>query len=243
MRVWRIYHAFATDWRNADARWAGAPRARWARSRAIHGTPWAPESSFRVTGGLTPAAPGSPSAGPRPGTTVAIANLTMSSATYTCRSSLGASVRVQVAAGVVGTAVLGCAAAIEIARAWTTPPRVLAEAGHAIGGVMVALFVLSGVGLAMRSRPLAGLAVASCFALLAHGLTIVLQGQTVGAIFVGLAPFVGALVHLAFMRAPIASVPPSSARIDIAWAIAKSRQQAGRAAPRPAARSPFAMHA
>jgi len=167
----------------------------------------------------------------------------MSPATSLLRRSPRASVSVQVASGVVGTSVLVSAAAIEVARAWTTPPRVLAEAGHALGGVMVALFVLAGVGLAMRSRPLAGLALASSFALLAHGLALVLQGQTVGAIFVGLAPIVSVLAHVAFMAAPIAPVPPSSARIDIAWAIAKSRQKTARTARRAASPSPFVMHA
>src|SRR4051812_43461868 len=81
-------------------------------------------------------------------------------------------VSVQVAAGIVGATVLCSAALIEVARAWTTTPRVLAEAGHALGGVMVALFVIAAVGVATRSRSLAGLAVASSFALLAHGLTL-----------------------------------------------------------------------
>src|SRR6185295_16789165 len=52
--------------------------------------------------------------------------------------SLPATVTSQVAAGIVGATVLCSAAGIEIARAWTTAPHVFAEAGHALGGVMVA---------------------------------------------------------------------------------------------------------
>jgi hypothetical protein len=154
-----------------------------------------------------------------------------------------AAVSPQVAAGTVGATVLCCAAAIEVARAWTTAPHVFAEAGHVLGGVMVALFVLAGVGVATRSRPLGGLAVASSFALLAHGLTLVLQGQTIGAVFIGLAPIAALLAHVAFLPTPIAPVPPSSARIDIAWAIAKSRQKTARAARPAVSPSPIAMHA
>ncbi len=152
-------------------------------------------------------------------------------------------VRLQVAAGTLGAAVLASAAGIEIARAWTTSPRHLAEVSHVIGGVIVALFVLAGIGLAARSRPLAGLAIASAFALLAHGLTLVVQGQLVGAMFVGIAPIVASLTHFAFLPTPIAPVPPSSARLDIAWAIAKSHQRTARIAERAVSRSHFAMHA
>lgn len=154
-----------------------------------------------------------------------------------------ASVSLQAAAGVVGASVLGSAAAIEIARAWTTAPSVLAEAGHALGGVMVALFVIAAIGVATRARPLGGLAVASSFALLAHGLTLVLQGQIIGAVFIGIAPFAAVVAHVAFMPTPIAPVPPSSARLDIAWAIAKSRQKTARAAGRAVSRNQLAMHA
>lgn len=148
-----------------------------------------------------------------------------------------------VAAGVVGAALLASAAAIEIARAWTTPSHVLAEAGHAIGGVMVALFLVSAVGVGTRTRALGGLAVASAFALLAHGATLVLQGQLIGGLFAGLAPSVGLLAHLAFLRAPALPEPPTSARLDIAWAIAKSHRRTAPAARRAASPSPFAMHA
>ena len=148
-----------------------------------------------------------------------------------------------VAAGLVGAALLASAAAIEVARAWTTPSHVLAEAGHALGGVMVALFLVSAVGVGTRTRPLGGLAVASAFALLAHGVTLVLQGQLIGGLFAGLAPSVGLLAHIAFLRAPALPEPPTSARLDIAWAIAKSNRKTAPAAPRAASPSPSAMHA
>ncbi len=136
----------------------------------------------------------------------------------------------QLASGIVGATVLGSAAGIEIARAWTTAPGPLAEASHALGGVMVALFCVSAIGLAARSRSLQGLAVASAFALVAHGATLALQGQIIGALFIGLAPLVGILAHVAFLATEFAPIPPSSDRIDIAWAIAKSRQKTARAA-------------
>lgn len=148
-----------------------------------------------------------------------------------------------IAAGLVCAAMLGSAALIEIARAWTTRPQLLAEAGHAIGGVMVAVFVLGAVGVAARARPLGGLVVASGFALLAHGVTLVLQGQLIGGLFAGLAPIVSVLAHIAFMPIPDPPVAPTSARLDIAWAIAKSHRKTAPAAARAASPSPFAMHA
>ncbi|HSO32532.1 MAG TPA: hypothetical protein VLT33_08450 [Labilithrix sp.] len=150
-------------------------------------------------------------------------------------------VSLQAASAIVGATVLGSAAAIEVARAWTTAPGVLAEAGHAIGGVVVALFLVSGLGLAGRWRSLNGLAVASTFVLVAHGATLVLQGQLIGALFVGLAPLVAAVAHVAFIEPEIAPVAPSSDRIDIAWAIAKSRQKTARAARRAVSRNHFVM--
>ena len=149
----------------------------------------------------------------------------------------------QLAGGIVGATVLASAAGIEIARAWTTAPGPLAEAGHAVGGVMVALFCIAALGLAARSRALNGLAVASTFALVAHGAALVLQGQVIGALFVGLAPLVGVLAHVAFLPTESAPIPPTSDRIDIAWAIAKSRRGTARAAARAASQSHLAMHA
>ena len=148
---------------------------------------------------------------------------------------------VQLAAGIVGASVLASAAGIEIARAWTTAPGPLAEVSHAIGGVLVALFCVSAVGLAARSRSLHGLAVASTFALVAHGATLALQGQLIGALFIGLAPLVGILAHVAFLAAEVTPIPPSSDRIDIAWAIAKSRQKTARAAAPVVSRNHFVM--
>ncbi len=147
----------------------------------------------------------------------------------------------QLAGGIVGATVLASAAGIEIARAWTTAPGPLAEAGHAVGGVMVALFCIAALGLAARSRALNGLAVASTFALVAHGAALVLQGQVIGALFVGLAPLVGVLAHVAFLPTESAPIPPTSDRIDIAWAIEKSRQKTARAARPVVSRNHFVM--
>jgi hypothetical protein len=152
-------------------------------------------------------------------------------------------VSLPVASGILGATVLSSAASIEIARAWTTPPGVLAEVGHALGGVMVALFLLAGLGLAARCRPLSGLAIASTFVMVAHGATLVLQGQLVGALFVGLAPVVAALAHVAFVEPQSKPAPPTSDRIDIAWAIAKSRQKTARAARPAVSPSHFVMPA
>ena len=147
----------------------------------------------------------------------------------------------QLAAGIVAATVLASAAGIESARAWTTAPGPLAEAGHAVGGVMVALFFIAAMGLAARSRALNGLAVASTFALVAHGATLVLQGQVVGALFVGLAPLVGVLAHVAFLPAESAPIPLTSDRIDIAWAIEKTHRKTARAARPVVSRNHFVM--
>jgi hypothetical protein len=109
-----------------------------------------------------------------------------------------------IAAGVVGATLLASCAAIEIARAWTSAPRVAAEASHALGGLLVALFIVAAIGLGARARALGGVAVGAAFALLAHGATLVLQGELVGALFLGLAPVVGLLTHVAFLAADAA---------------------------------------
>jgi len=137
--------------------------------------------------------------------------------------------------------VLASAAGIEVARAWTTAPGPLAEVGHAVGGVMVALFCVAAMGLAARSRALGGLAVASTFALVAHGVTLVMEGQLIGALFLGIAPLVGVLAHVTFLLPAAAPIPPTSDRIDIAWAIAKSRHKSARAAGHAVSPSRFVM--
>jgi hypothetical protein len=108
------------------------------------------------------------------------------------------------AAGVVGAALLASCSAIEIARAWTSAPSVAAEASHALGGLLVALFLVAAIGLGARARALGGVAVGAAFALVAHGATLVLQGELVGALFLGLAPVVGLLTHVAFLAADAA---------------------------------------
>lgn len=104
-------------------------------------------------------------------------------------------VRGSVAAGFVGGAVLASAAGIEVARAWTRPG---AESTHVVGGVLVALLVCAAGGLAVQARSLASLAVASAFGLFTHGAVLALQGDVIGALFLGLAPIVFMLAHVAF---------------------------------------------
>ncbi|MDB4943815.1 MAG: hypothetical protein JWP97_3349 [Labilithrix sp.] len=154
-------------------------------------------------------------------------------------------VPVRAFAGYVGAATTLSASGIEIARAWTAPVSAHAGGTEVLGGTVVALLVLASVGLAARVHELGGVTVASSFGLLAYGVALVLQAQAVGAIFVGLAPIVGMLAHAAFLAPPAAPEPPTSARIDIAWAIAKSRAKArqgtARAAERAASRNLHGM--
>jgi hypothetical protein len=116
------------------------------------------------------------------------------------RQAVGA----QSAAGVIGAALLGSSAAIEIARAWTSAPRVAAEASHALGGLLVALFVVAAIGLGLRARAVGGVVVGAAFALVAHGATLALQGELVGALFLGVAPVAALLAHVAFLQADAA---------------------------------------
>lgn len=94
------------------------------------------------------------------------------------------------AAGFIGATTLATAAAIEITRSWVGPPRVAAEIGHAISGVLVAVFVVSAFALVTRARALAPACVLAVYGLLAHGGALVLDGQTVGALFLGIVPLV-----------------------------------------------------
>ena len=104
----------------------------------------------------------------------------------------------RVAAGVIAASVLGCAAGIELARAWAAPPHVGAEAEQVVGGVVVALFLTAALGLVMRVSGLERVAVAAIFALVAHGGTLVLEGELVGALFLGVAPVIALLTHATF---------------------------------------------
>lgn len=137
-------------------------------------------------------------------------------------------VRGSVAASIVGGAVLASAAGIEVARAWTRPG---AEATHVVGGVLVALFVAAAVGLAAQARPLANLAVAASFGLFTHGAVLALQGDVIGALFLGLAPITFMLAHMAFAS--------PEATMDDAW----TSQRIARAARSVASRSRLAMRA
>jgi hypothetical protein len=102
------------------------------------------------------------------------------------------------AAGWVGAAVLGSSAAIELARAWTRAPGAAAEASDAMGGIVVAVLIVAAFAVATRARALANVAVAAGFVLVAHGGTLVLDGQTVGSLFLGIAPVAAVLSHAAF---------------------------------------------
>jgi hypothetical protein len=147
------------------------------------------------------------------------------------------------AAGVIGSAVLAGASVLVVAHAWSEGPKPLAEATHVIGGMIVALLVIAAFAVGTRMRALGDLVVAAAFSLAAHGASLVIQGATVGTIFLGLAPIVGVLAHVAFMRTPIAPIPHTSARLDIAWAIAKSRRKTACGARRAASPNHLVMHA
>jgi hypothetical protein len=109
---------------------------------------------------------------------------------YQCR------VPTSVAAGAIGAAVLATAAAIEVARAWTNAGTTAgAEVTHVVGGVVVAILAAAGFAVGTRARALSGAAVAAAFVLVAHGGTLVLEGQIVGALFLGISPLVALLSH------------------------------------------------
>lgn len=147
------------------------------------------------------------------------------------------------AAAVVGATVLGGAAVLLVAQAWSEAPKPLAEATHVVGGMIVALLVVAACVVGTRTRALGDLVVAAAFSLAAHGASVLIQGASAGLLFVALAPVVAALGHLALLPTPIAPAAPTSDRIDIAWAIAKSRRTTARAAARAASPSHLAMHA
>lgn len=147
------------------------------------------------------------------------------------------------AAGVVGATVLVGAALLTVAHAWTEAPKPLAEVTHVIGGVIVALAVVAAFAVGTQARALRELVAASALGLAAHGASLLIQGELIGALFVALAPLVAFFAHLAFMASPIAPAPPTSDRIDIAWAIAKSRRTTAHAARRAASPSHLAMRA
>jgi hypothetical protein len=146
------------------------------------------------------------------------------------------------AAGVVGGVLLAASGALIVAHAWTWAPR-LTEVTQTIGGVIVALLAVAAVGVGTRARPLADLAAAAALSLAAHGASIAIQGSAFGALLLGLAPLVAVVAHVAFVTTPSAPAPPTSDRLDIAWAIAKSRRKTAPAAGRAASPNRLAMHA
>lgn len=154
----------------------------------------------------------------------------------------------RVAAGAIGASILGCAAAIEIARAWTDAPHVGAGAEQVVGGVVVALLVTAALGLAVRAAALSSVAVASVFALVAHGGTLVLEGELCGALFLGIAPLVALLAQATFavddaLEATAAREAFMRARLFALWMKTSRRRQTASGAAPAASPIPLAMRA
>lgn len=162
------------------------PRCRWVMSSPHRVTSEGLRVRFRA--GYGPLAHG---------TRIAKVVVTMMSKESVSGSWWRVTVRGSVAAGLVGAAALASAAGIEVARAWTARPQPGAEIGHVVGGVVVALFLVAASLLAGRAHSFGGVIVAASFALLAHGGVLALEGQTIGALFLGLAPIVFVLTSLA----------------------------------------------
>jgi hypothetical protein len=157
------------------------------------------------------------------------------------------SVTSRAAAAISGAAVLGSAAAIEVARAWTDAPHPGVEAEQVVGGFVVALFVTAAFGLLARSRFFGSVVVAAVFALVAHGSTLALEGEMIGTLFLGLAPIVALLGHVTFatdeeLDATAARDALMSAKLLALW-MKTSRKRTVRAAPRAASPIPLAMRA
>jgi hypothetical protein len=151
--------------------------------------------------------------------------------------------RGSVAAAVIGAVTLAGAAGIEVARAWTSGPRAGAEATQVVGGVLVALFVVAAVGMAARARAMTGVIVASGFALFAHGGTLVLEGEVIGALFLGLAPVLAVLSNVAFAPSSVPQRDPAAgARLLALW-MKTSRRKTAPGARRAASPTPLAMRA
>jgi hypothetical protein len=153
----------------------------------------------------------------------------------------------RIVAGIASATVLACASGIEIARAWTDAPHVGAEAEHALGGLLVALFTVAAVGLGMRNRVLASAAVPAVFALVAHGGALVLEGELVGALFLGTAPLVALLAHATFaidelMETAAARDAVMRANMLALWS-RTSRKKTARAAAPAASPIPLATRA
>lgn len=116
------------------------------------------------------------------------------------------------AAGFIGGAVFASAAAIDVARAWTSADRLsgphavvgtgqgTGEVSQILSGVLVALFLLSGFTLAVRAKVLAPVCVVAFYALIAHGSSLVLRGEVIGAVYLGIVPLVIALSRVTMGR-------------------------------------------
>jgi hypothetical protein len=151
------------------------------------------------------------------------------------------------AAGIAGATTLVCAAGIEVARAWTDAPHVGVEAEQVVGGIVVALFVTAACGLLARSSVFASVVVAAVFALVAHGATLALEGEMIGTLFLGLAPFVALLGHMTFavdvvFETTAARDALMRAKLLALW-MKTSRRRTVRAAPLAASPIPLAMRA
>ena len=201
-RAWRVGRQLAQD----SAR-NGRPRSSCVTPSGdlVVTVEWAKAPKFRVlcaSCGGTPVARGLIMMAPLAPSAAAVfslpATVTRDSAGTTGVSWWRSSVSAHVAAGALGAAILACAATIEVARAWTSAPRPGAEAAHVVGGLLVALFVVAASAFAIQMRSMSTLVVATAFALFAHGGTLVLSGETIGAIFLGVAPIVAGLSKVAF---------------------------------------------
>jgi hypothetical protein len=151
------------------------------------------------------------------------------------------------AAAISGAAVLGSAAGIEVARAWTDAPHPAVEAEQVVGGIVVALFVTAAFGLLMRASVFGSVVVASVFALVAHGSTLALEGEMIGTLFLGLAPIVALLGHLTFatdeeLEITAARDALMRTKLLALW-MKTSRRRTVRAAPLAASPIPLAMRA
>lgn len=103
------------------------------------------------------------------------------------------------AAGLVGGAVFASAAAIEVARAWTSVSRLPAgtgEVSQVLSGALVAMFTLSAFTLCTRVKVLAPACIVAFYALIAHGSALVLSGEVIGAVYLGIVPLVIALARV-----------------------------------------------
>ena len=103
------------------------------------------------------------------------------------------------AAGLVGGAVFASAAAIEVARAWTSSGRLpsgTGEVSQVLSGALVAMFTLSAFTLCARVKALVPACIVAFYALIAHGSALVLSGEVIGAVYLGIVPLVIALASV-----------------------------------------------